>query len=261
MNVGFIGMGNMAQALAVAFLNSKKCTKETLFAFAPHWEKLEKNAEKIGFTPCATVHELLQNGEIIFLACKPWQIESVLNETKNEILQKAVVSVASGWNFADFEKILGSDFRVLCVKPNTPAMVGEGVFLFEKKHSLMHDEYDFVRNLFGGIGLTEELPAELLAIGGAVSGCGPAFMDMIIEAYADAAVKYGIPRETAYRIVSQTMAGSAKLQLKTSVHPGALKDAVCTPGGITIRGVDALEKNGLRGACISSIDAVMDSYR
>jgi pyrroline-5-carboxylate reductase len=86
-------------------------------------------------------------------------------------------------------------------------------------------------------------------------------MDMIIEAYADAAVKYGIPRETAYRIVSQTMAGSAKLQLKTSVHPGALKDAVCTPGGITIRGVDALEKNGLRGACISSIDAVMDSYR
>lgn len=105
--------------------------------------------------------------------------------------------------------------------------------------------------------IIEELPASLMGIGGAISGCGPAFMDLIIESYADAAVKYGISRQTAYKIVSQTMLGSAKLQLKTEAHPGILKDAVCSPGGTTIRGVDSLEKNGLRGICISSIDAIM----
>ncbi len=96
-----------------------------------------------------------------------------------------------------------------------------------------------------------------MRIGGAVSGCGPAFMDLIMEAYADAAVKYGVGRETAYRIVSQTMLGSAKLQQVTGDHPGVLKDAVCSPGGTTIRGVSALEECGLRSACIRSIDEIM----
>ena len=136
-------------------------------------------------------------------------------------------------------------------------MVGEGVMLFEKENSLNAGELKEIKNLFSSLGIIEELPANLMGIGGAISGCGPAFMDLIIEAYADAAVKYGISRQTAYKIVSQTMLGSAKLQLETGVHPGALKDAVCSPGGTTIRGVDSLEKNGLRGICISSIDAIM----
>ena len=97
-----------------------------------------------------------------------------------------------------------------------------------------------------------------MGIGGAVSGCGPAFMDLILEAYADAAVKYGISRATAYKLISQTMLGSAKLQQVTGEHPGVLKDAVCSPNGTTIRGVDALEHAGLRAACIDSIDAVMN---
>jgi len=98
----------------------------------------------------------------------------------------------------------------------------------------------------------------LMGIGGAISGCGPAFMDLIMEAYADAAVKYGIARPVAYKLVAQTMLGSAKLQQITGDHPGVLKDAVCSPNGTTIRGVDTLEKKGLRGACISSIDSIME---
>ena len=113
-------------------------------------------------------------------------------------------------------------------------------------------------DLFSALGLTEELPTGLMGIGGAVSGCGPAFMDLILEAYADAAVKYGISRTTAYKLISQTMLGSAKLQQVTGEHPGVLKDAVCSPNGTTIRGVDALEHAGLRAACIDSIDAVMN---
>ena len=130
--------------------------------------------------------------------------------------------------------------------------------LFEQKNSLLPDELSELKDLFSSLGLVEMLPTELMGIGGAVSGCGPAFMDLIMEAYADAAVKYGVSREVAYRIVSQTMLGSAKLQQVTKKHPGVLKDEVCSPRGTTIRGVDSLEKNGVRGALISSIDVIMD---
>ena len=97
-----------------------------------------------------------------------------------------------------------------------------------------------------------------MGIGGAVTGCGPAFVDLFIEAFADAAVKYGIQRPMAYELVSQMILGSAKLQLTTGKHPGQLKDEVCSPGGSTIRGVEALEKNGLRSVCMSAIEAVMN---
>ena len=132
------------------------------------------------------------------------------------------------------------------------------MILFEEKNTLSAGERELVLDLFSALGLTEELPTGLMGIGGAVSGCGPAFMDLILEAYADAAVKYGISRTTAYKLISQTMLGSAKLQQVTGEHPGVLKDAVCSPNGTTIRGVDALEHAGLRAACIDSIDAVMN---
>lgn len=142
--------------------------------------------------------------------------------------------------------------------PNTPSMVGEGVLLFENKNSLTDNEKSEIIDLFSCLGLVEEIPSALMGIGGAISGCGPAFMDMIMESYADAAVKYGVPRTLAYKLVAQTMLGSAKLELQSGSHPGALKDAVCSPGGTTIRGVAALEKAGLRGACIDCIDAIMN---
>ena len=140
---------------------------------------------------------------------------------------------------------------------NGPAMVGEGVFLFEKTNSLKPEERAQIWQLFENLGTVEELPDNLMGIGGAISGCGPAFVDLFIEAYADAAVKYGIPRATAYKLVSQTVLGSAKLQLQTGEHPAVLKDNVCSPAGSTIRGVTALEENGLRNACIKSIDSIM----
>ena len=111
---------------------------------------------------------------------------------------------------------------------------------------------------FEALGIVLELPSNLMGIGGAITGCGPAFVDVMMEAYADAAVKYGIPRGLAYELVSQTFVGSARLQQMTGDHPGVLKDAVCSPAGTTIRGVDALEHAGMRAACIDSIDAVMN---
>lgn len=257
MKIGFIGMGNMAKAIASGFISSKKIQKEDIFAFAPNQEKLKKNASEIGFVPCESILSLADSCDVFIMACKPYQIEGVLSEIKGRLFGKVLVSVAAGWSYEKFHEILGNDVRIQCIMPNTPAMIGEGVMLFEKENSLNAGELKEIKDLFSSLGIIEELPASLMGIGGAISGCGPAFMDLIIEAYADAAVKYGISRQTAYKIVSQTMLGSAKLQLETGAHPGALKDAVCSPGGTTIRGVDSLEKNGLRGICISSIDAIM----
>lgn len=256
--IGFVGMGNMAKAIAAGFSASGKVLKTDMLAYAPNQEKLKKNALEIGFVPCASLQSLLEKSSIVIIACKPHQVESVLFEGADRFKGKVIVSVAAGWSHEAFLRILGSGAKVQCVMPNTPAMVGEGVLLFEKEHSLEAQERETVKDLFSSLGIVEELPAGLMGIGGAVSGCGPAFMDLIMESYADAAVKYGISRDMAYRLVAQTMAGSARLLQRTGAHPGALKDAVCSPGGTTIRGVDALEKNGLRAACISSIDAIME---
>ena len=242
--LGFIGMGNMAQALAAGFINAGAIAKENVYAFAPNQEKLAKNAAAIGFTAVKTVQELADTCDTLVMACKPYQIESVLAELGDKLKGKALISIAAGWDFARYEKLLPRGTRLQFIMPNTPAMVGEGVLLFEK--------------LFAAVGLVQELPSNLMGIGGTVTGCGPAFVDLFIEAYGDAAVKYGLKREDAYKLISQMVLGSAKLQLATGTHPGVLKDNVCSPAGTTIRGVTALEEYGLRNACIKSVDAIMN---
>ena len=136
-------------------------------------------------------------------------------------------------------------------------MVGEGVFLLEKQSSLPENHFNFVKELFTSLGVVEVIESDLMSVATAISGCGPAFMDLIIESFADAACKYGLTREVSYKLISQTMLGSAKLQLETGEHPAVLKDKVCSPKGVTIKGVSELEKKGLRGTIISCIDAVM----
>ncbi len=257
--IGFVGMGNMAQALVEGFVASKLIEPGMINAFAPHYDKLSKNCEKLGINAYDNVKSLVDMSEMIFIACKPYQIESALKEVLDRIRGKAVISIASGWNYEKYKRLLGDSVRVQFVMPNTPAMVGEGVFLFEETNSLNEDEREDMIRLFSSIGMVQELPSELMEIGSSISGCGPAFVDMMIEAYADAAVKYGIPRNTAYKLVSKTVSGSAKLQLETGRHPGELKDAVCSPAGTTIRGVEALEKEGFRKACMASIQAIMES--
>ncbi|MBO4903450.1 MAG: pyrroline-5-carboxylate reductase [Lachnospiraceae bacterium] len=261
---GFIGMGNMAKALAQGFITAGVLQKEQVFAYAPNQEKLKKNAQEIGFTPVSSLQELADTCDTLIVACKPYQIETVLAEISGKLGGKVLLSVAAGWDYAKYETKLadlGVDAanmpRIQFIMPNTPAMVSEGVLLFEEKNSLTSAESEKVREMFTTLGIVEVLPSHLMGIGGAVSGCGPAFVDVMMEAYADAAVKYGIQRDTAYRLVAQMVLGSAKLQQQTGLHPGVLKDQVCSPGGTTIRGVAALEENGFRNACISSIDAIM----
>lgn len=255
--LGFIGMGNMAQAIAAGMIQKNLWNKEDILAFAPNQEKLHKNAEIIGFTPVATLQALLERVDTVIMACKPYQIEAVLKEAGNLMEGKNIVSVALGWNFETYQKYVSENTKVQFIMPNTPARVGEGVFLFEEGNSLEAADREQLKDIFSHLGMVAELPDRLMGIGGAITGCGPAFVDLFIEAFSDAAVKYGIPRAMSYELVSQTILGSAKLQLETGEHPGVLKDAVCSPGGSTIRGVDALEHGGLRATCIDAIDAIM----
>lgn len=256
--LGFIGMGNMAQALAAGFINAGAIDKSKVYAFAPNQEKLAKNAAAIGFTPQKTLQELADACDTLVMACKPYQIESVIAELGDKLQGKALISIAAGWDFARYEKALPAGVRLQFIMPNTPAMVGEGVLLFEEKNTLTSEEREEIKKLFAAVGLVQELPSNLMGIGGTVTGCGPAFVDLFIEAYGDAAVKYGLKRDDAYRLISQMVLGSAKLQLATGTHPGVLKDNVCSPAGTTICGVTALEEYGLRNACIKSVEAVMN---
>ena len=257
MRLGFIGMGNMAKALAAGFLATGKILPKEILAFAPNTEKLKRNASEIGFTPVASLAALAAEADMLVMACKPAQVEGVLAEFGEKISEKALLSVALGWDFSAYSAVLPADTRVQFVMPNTPAAVGEGVFLFEEKNSLTAEELDFVKTLFAAIGKVIVLPSAQMGIGGAIAGCGPAFVDMMIEAFADAGVRYGLTRENALKMTSQMILGSARLQLQTGKHPGALKDEVCSPGGSTIRGVAALEQAGFRANCISAIDAIM----
>lgn len=259
--IGFIGMGNMAQAIAKGFLNAGQIQPEHIYAYAPNQEKLRSNAAAIGFVPYSRLADMVTDADICIMSCKPYQIEGVLKEIAPLLKGKVLLSIAAGWGYAKYEPYLLPDTRFQFIMPNTPAMTGEGVLLFEAKHSLWEEERAEIMELFQNMGLVRELPSHLMGIGGTITGCGPAFIDLMIEAYADAAVKYGIARPLAYELVSQMILGSAKLQLSTGKHPGQLKDEVCSPGGTTILGVDALEKAGFRAACLKSVEAVMKGER
>ena len=244
--LGFIGMGNMAKAIAAGIIKSGKISGADIYAYAPHQDKLRKNAEAIGFTACGSMEELLGAAE------------AVLEENRGALAGKALISIAAGWDYARYEPLVDERTRVQFIMPNTPAMVGEGVMLFEETNSLEAEERQELMDMFSALGLVEEIPTHLMGIAGTLTGCGPAFIDLVIEALGDAGVKYGVPRAQAYALVSQMILGSAKLQLETGEHPGVLKDNVCSPAGTTIRGVAALERAGLRAAFLDAVDGIME---
>lgn len=258
MKLGFIGMGNMATALARGFVVSGKVAPADLYAFDPAADKLAQMAKELGFTPACSERELAGAVDMVIMACKPYHVKGALEAMGEALSGKALLSIALGWDYAAYRAVLAEDVRVQFVMPNTPAMVGEGMFLFEKTTSFTAAELVFATELLAAIGVVETLPSELMGIGGALSGCGPAFVDLLIEAFADAGVYYGLPRDKAYKLVSQTVKGSAKLQQETGLHPGVLKDMVCSPAGSTIKGVAALEHTGLRSACMAAIEAIME---
>ena len=252
--IGFIGMGNMAQAILRGFHRAGVIGKEDIFAYAPHWEKLLKNSEDIGFTPCKIAENVIDSADMVVLACKPYQIEKVLEENKEKLDGKPIISIAYGWPMERAKPYLPKNARYQYMVPNTPVSVGSGILLVEEANSLTDSESQFTEKLFGSIGSYMKLPTDNMGAANAIAGCGPAFIAMVIEALGDAGVKHGLTRKQAYSLASGVMEGTAKMQKETGLHPAELKDRVCSPGGVTIRGVAALEEAGMRNAFFKAVD-------
>ena len=255
--IGFIGFGNMAQAMAKGLVEHAGFDGGRITACAAHFDKLETSCKPLGANAVHTPAEVAEASDLIIVAVKPYMVADVLAPAREALAGKAVVSVAAGLLFDFYEDLLGAGSHHLSTIPNTPIAVGCGVIACEQKHSLSADEWETFTGLFDGIALIEPVAGHLLSTASAVAGCGPAFAAMFLESLADGGVKNGLPRATAYRLAAQMMAGTAQLHLATGTHPGAMKDAVCSPGGTTIKGVAALEAAGLRNALISAVDATL----
>ncbi|WP_418983711.1 pyrroline-5-carboxylate reductase [Alistipes sp.] len=258
MKIGFIGFGNMAQALAAGLVRSGALQPEAIGACARDPQKLRRNTVAAGFRAFDDAASLVGFADWVVVAVKPHQVAQVLTPVRELLTRKIVLSVAAGWTFERYEELLATGTHHLSTIPNTPVAVGEGVIVCERRHSLTQEEWRAVEALLGRIGLVMQVETHLLSVSGTVCGCGPAFVALFLEALADAAVKHGVPRADAYRMASQTVVGTGKLQLATGEHPGRMKDAVCSPGGTTIRGVAELERKGFRGAVIDAVDAIED---
>ena len=256
MQIGFIGFGNMAQALARGLAGTQAVRPEQIGACARDYDKLRRNTEPDGFRAFRDAAETVRFADVVIVAVKPGQVGPVVGPLREALRHKIVVSVAAGVTFEDYERMLAPGTQHLSTVPNTPVAVGEGIVVCERRHSLSEEAWRSVERLLSHVGLVLQVDTPLLGVAGTVCGCGPAFAAMFVEALADAAVMHGIPRADAYRMASQMIVGTGKLQLASGTHPGAMKDAVCTPGGTTIRGVAELERRGFRGAVIDAVDAI-----
>lgn len=258
LKVGFIGFGNMAQATARGLLRADAVRPDHVFACAKTWDKLVASTESLGAVACRDARAVAEAADVVFVAVKPYLVAEVCTPIADVLAQpgKIVVSVAAGMPFAAYEEFLAPGTHHISTVPNTPVSVCEGVWACESTHSLSDEELSLVSNLLGTTGLVTMLDSKLLGIAGTIAGCGPAFVAMFMEALGDAAVKHGVPRKLAYELAGQMIAGTGKMAIESGEHPGALKDAVCSPGGTTIKGVASLERSGLRGAIIAAIDAI-----
>ena len=253
--IGVIGFGNMAQAMIGGWIKSGTIDRNDVYVCAAHYDKLCKSAEKYGVTPCQSIAEVCEKSDMILLAIKPYQMEKVIPEVKEMLKDKVVVSVVSSWMFDRMETVLCEGTHHISTCPNTPVAVCEGIIIVQDKHSLSDEENTTMMNLFSQIALVEVMDEQHIGIGGTLSGATPAYAAMFIEALGDAGVKHGLTRAQAYRLAAKMIQGTGKLYLEEGHHPGAMKDAVCSPGGITITGVETLERNGFRFAVMDAINA------
>ena len=270
LTIGFIGYGNMAQSHRPRpFVPTRAWSPGgQMVACAAHYDKLEKTTAELGVRPLRNALEVVTAADVVIIAIKPYQIAAVVKPLADELAKpgKIVVSIAAGWNLKkyqdlftteDGESVDSSDIHIQCTIPNTPMAVGKGVLVTESVNTLTDDETETFEQLFGPISLIERVDTAHMNIAMVVAGCAPAFTDMYIEALGDAGVQYGLQRATAYRLAAKMVEGVGALYMATETHPGAMKDAVCSPGGTTIKGVAQLEKDGFRGSVIDAVDAIV----
>lgn len=262
MKLGFIGCGNMASAIMGGIISNGLMKAEEMIGadvFAPSREKAKTT---LGIQIAESNKEVVEKTDSFVLSIKPQFYEEVINEIKDYVKEdQLIITLAPGKTVAWLEEKFGKSVKLIRTMPNTPAMVQEGMTAVCPNGNVTPEELDYVLNLLRAFGEAEVVPEKLIDAVVAVSGSSPAYVFMMIEAMADAAVAEGMPRVQAYKFAAKAVMGSAKMVLETGKHPGELKDMVCSPGGTTIEAVKVLEETGFRGSVMQAMEVCAEKSR
>ena len=260
--IGFIGMGNMGSALLSGMLHSELVTRDEIACRDATDELTNRTAQKLGVHACSSNFELAQNAELIILTIKPQYYAQVITEIADAVGEgQTVLTVAPGKTLEWVKAQFGKDVAIIRCMPNTPALVGEGCTAVCRNGLVGDEMYARVLKLLAGCGQAHSLPEAQFDAFVGLCGSSPAYIYMLIEAMADGAVLQGIARDQAYAFAAQAVLGSAKMVLDTGKHPGALKEAVCSPGGTTIEAVRVLEEEGFRAAAMHAVIAAAEKSK
>ncbi len=260
--VGFVGAGNMGEALIKGLLAANLVPAKAVYATDVRLPRLKELDRQYGIQIAAGNTELVRHADVVILAVKPQILEAVLKEITHAVTRrKLLISIAAGVSTATIRAALGKDARLIRVMPNAPALVLEGVTAIAKAEGLEPGDLDIAGEIFSAVGRVVVLGEELMDAVTGLSGSGPAYVAVVIESLADGGVRMGLDRLTAMTLATQTVLGAAKLLLETGLHPGALKDMVSSPGGTSIAGIAALEEGGLRTTLIKAVERATQRSR
>jgi pyrroline-5-carboxylate reductase len=253
--VGFLGAGNMGEAMIRGLLKAGAVPAEDIFATDVRLDRLQQLGKLYGIHTLSDNSLLVKRVDVVILAVKPQIIHAVLKEVAPAVTpKKLVISVAAGVPTEALRADLPRGVRLIRVMPNAPALVLEGVTAVAKADGLQKGDLETAEEIFGAVGKAVVLDEEALDAVTGLSGSGPAYVALMIEALTDGGVKVGLDRLTAMTLAAQTVLGSAKLLIETGAHPGQLKDMVTSPGGTAIAGIAALEEGGVRRTLISAVE-------
>ncbi|MBC5688947.1 pyrroline-5-carboxylate reductase [Mediterraneibacter sp. NSJ-55] len=256
MKLGFIGTGNMAGAIMGGIIKKGIFKPEEIIGSDISEQGRERIKKMYGICVTADNKEAASSAEVLILSVKPQFYEETIAEIKDCIEEsKIVVTIAPGKTLEWLKGQFGKEVKLVRTMPNTPAMVGEGMTAACPNELVTEEEKAYVLHILEAFGKVEIVPERLMDAVVSVSGSSPAYVFMLLEAMADAAVAAGMPRQQAYKFAAQAVYGSAKMVLDTGRHPGELKDMVCSPAGTTIEAVRVLEKNGFRSAVMEAMKA------
>ena len=258
---GFIGIGNMGGAIAMAA--AKAMDPAQILVSAQHRSKAVAFSDAYGTCPSDNL-TIAREAKYVVLGVKPQYMESVLRELKPILEVRTdciLVTMAAGLTMQNIANMVGGGYPVIRIMPNTPARIGQGVILYDANDRVREEDLAQFLSAMTPAGLLDRLPEKLIDAGSAVAGSGPAFISLFIEALADGGVACGLPRAKAIEYAAQMVAGTAALMLQSHDHPGVMKDAVCSPGGSTIQGIRKLEQGGLRSAVMEAVIATYEKNK
>ncbi|KFA93236.1 pyrroline-5-carboxylate reductase [Archangium violaceum] len=254
--IAFLGAGNMAEALIKGLLRAGNAKPGSLIATGRRKERLETLERTYGVRTTQDNLAAVREADVVVLSVKPQALDKVLVQVATAVdPHKLIISVAAGVPIAAMERRLGAGARIIRTMPNTPSLVGMGACALSPGEHASEEDLAVATRIFQSVGTTTVVDENLLDAVTGLSGSGPAYIFLIIEALSDAGVKVGLPRYTALKLAAQTVLGSAQLLIETGAHPGQLKDQVTSPGGTAIAGLHTLEAGGLRTTLINAVEA------